>query len=195
MAQGFSEIDGNLRAWIDRQQVFFVGTALSGPDGSINVSPKGMAGTFAVLGPRRVGYLDYTGSGAETIAHLRDNGRIVIMLCAFEGPPKIVRLHGHGRVVRATDPEFADLRVHFGKERIPGQRSIVVVELDRISDRCGFAVPLMEFRSDRDVLDRVQERNDDDYYRDYWRTKNAASIDGMPALGPTTPVGCAGEAG
>ncbi|HEY7813244.1 MAG TPA: pyridoxamine 5'-phosphate oxidase family protein, partial [Nakamurella sp.] len=170
------------RAWIDRQQVFFVGTALSGPDGSINVSPKGMAGTFAVLGPRQVGYLDYTGSGAETIAHLRDNGRIVIMFCAFEGPPKIVRLHGHGRVVRATDPLFDDLRPHFGKERILRQRSIVVVELTLISDSCGYSVPLMEFRSDRDVLDRVQERNDEDYYRVYWQTKNAASIDGLPAL-------------
>ena len=195
MAQVFSEIDANLRAWIDRQQVFFVGTALSGPDGSINVSPKGMAGTFAVLGPRRVGYLDYTGPARRRSPTCATTAASSIMFCAFEGPPKIVRLHGHGRVVRATDPEFADLRVHFGKERIPGQRSIVVVELDRISDSCGFAVPLMEFRSDRDVLDRVQERNDDDYYRDYWRTKNAASIDGMPALGPTTPVGCAGEAG
>ena len=93
-----------------------------GSDGSVNVSPKGMAGTFAVLGPTRVGYLDYTGSGAETIAHLRDNGRIVIMFCAFDGAPKIVRLHGHGRVVRADDPEFADLREHFAKDRTIGQR-------------------------------------------------------------------------
>lgn len=184
MAQVSSEIDGKLRAWIDRQHVFFVGTAPSGSDGSINVSPKGMAGTFAVLGPRQVGYLDYTGSGAETIAHLRNNGRIVVMFCAFEGPPKIVRLHGYGRVVPASDPEFADLRVHFGKERILGQRSIVVVELNRISDSCGFAVPLMEFPSDRDVLDRVQQRNDDEYFCEYRRTKNAASIDGLPALDP-----------
>jgi len=187
MAQVFTEIDGKLRAWIDRQPVFFVGTAPSGADGSVNVSPKGMAGTFAVLGPARVGYLDYTGSGAETIAHLRDNGRIVIMFCAFDGPPKIVRLHGRGRVVRADDPEFADLREHFAKDRTIGQRSIVVVELSRISDSCGFSVPLLDFRSDRDVLDRVQERSGhehgDGYFRDYWARKNAASIDGLPALG------------
>jgi Pyridoxamine 5'-phosphate oxidase len=185
MAQVFSEINGKLRAWIDRQHVFFVGTAPSGSDGCINVSPKGMGGTFAVLGPRRVGYLDYTGSGAETIAHLRDNGRIVIMFCGFAGPPKIVRLHGHGRIVRAIDPEFADLRAHFGKGRTIGQRSIVVVELTRISDSCGFSVPLLDYRSDRDTLDRVQERNDDEYYREYWAEKNAVSIDGLPALGPT----------
>lgn len=184
MGQVFPGIDDKLRAWIDRQHVFFVGTAPSGSGGSINVSPKGMAGTFAVLGPRRVGYLDYTGSGAETIAHLRDNGRIVIMFCAFAGPPKIVRLHGHGRVIRAGEPEFAELRTHFGKDRTMGQRSIVLVELSRISDSCGFSVPLMEFTADRDVLDRVQERNGDEYYRQYWQTTNAASIDGLPALGP-----------
>ncbi len=189
MAHVYAEMDEKLRDWIDRQHVFFVGTAPSGPEGSINVSPKGMAGTFAVLGPRRVGYLDYTGSGAETIAHLTDNGRIVIMFCAFDGPPKIVRLHGHGRVVPATDPEFPGLRAHFGKDRRLGQRSVVVVELTRISDSCGFAVPLMDFRSDRDVLDRVQERNDDDYYREYWRTRNASSIDGLPALGSIPAVG------
>lgn len=182
MSQVFSEIDDQLRRWIDRQPVFFVGTAPSGPDGLINVSPKGMGGTFAVLEPRTVAYLDYTGSGAETIAHLRDNGRIVIMFCAFEGPPKIVRLHGRGRFVPATDPAFAELRTRFDKVRTIGQRSIVLVELDRIADSCGFAVPLMDFRADRDVLDRVQERNDDDYYTKYWQDKNAHSIDGLPAL-------------
>ena len=187
MAQVFPEIDGKLRAWIDRQHVFFVGTAPSGSDGSVNVSPKGMAGTFAVLGPRRVGYLDYTGSGAETIAHLRDNGRIVIMFCAFEGPPKIVRLHGRGRVVPATDAEFDDLRRHFGKERNLGQRSIVIVELARISDSCGFAVPIMDFRADRDLLDRwSQTRADPEFHRSYWREQNTLSIDGLPALDVST---------
>src|SRR5690349_14540481 len=187
MGKVFQEIDDKLAEWISRQHVFFVGTAPAGDGGSVNVSPKGMAGTFAVLGPARVAYLDYTGSGAETIAHLRDNGRIVIMFCAFDGPPKIVRLHGRGRVVRADDPEFADLREHFAKDRTIGQRSIVVVELSRISDSCGFSVPLLDFRSDRDVLDRVQERSGhehgDGYFRDYWAQKNAASIDGLPALG------------
>jgi hypothetical protein len=189
MGKVFAEIDDKLRGWLDRQHVFFVGTAPSGPDGSVNVSPKGMAGTFAVLGPRRVGYLDYTGSGAETIAHLRDNGRIVVMFCAFDGPPRIVRLHGHGRVVRAGVPEFVDLRAHVPKDRTTGQRSVVVIELSRISDSCGYSVPRMDFTADRDVLDRVQERNGDDYYPRYWAENNAVSIDGLPALdaGPRRP--------
>ncbi len=182
MGQVFTEIDGKLRAWIDRQSVFFVGTAPAGPDGAINVSPKGMAGTFAVLGPTRVGYLDFTGSGAETIAHLRDNGRIVIMLCAFDGAPRIVRLHGRGRVVPVADAEFAELRGHFGKSRTNGQRAIIVVEVTRIADSCGWAVPLLDFRADRDILDRAQERHDDQHFRDYWSAKNAVSIDGLPAL-------------
>lgn len=182
MGQVFAEIDGKLHAWIDRQSMFFVGTAPSGADGSINVSPKGMAGTFAVLEPTRVGYLDYTGSGAETIAHLRDNGRIVIMFCAFDGPPRIVRLHGRGRAVLATDPEFAALRRHFGKARTSGQRSIILVELTRISDSCGWSVPLLDFRADRDILDVAQERRSDEHFHRYWAEKNAVSIDGLPAL-------------
>ncbi|MGD3997124.1 pyridoxamine 5'-phosphate oxidase family protein, partial [Xanthomonas citri pv. citri] len=140
------------------------------------------AGTFAVLGPRRVGYLDYTGSGAETIAHLRDNGRIVIMFCAFEGPPKIVRLHGSARAIVPDDPGFSEIRQAFGKDRTAGQRSIIVADLDRISDSCGYSLPLMDFREDRDVLDRAQERRDESYFDDYRRKHNSASIDGLPAL-------------
>ena len=182
MGKIFDSIDDKMAGWINKQHMFFVGTAPSGEDGSINVSPKGMAGTFAVLGPRRVGYLDYTGSGAETIAHLRDNGRIVVMFCALEGPPRIIRLHGQGRTVLADDPEFAELREHFGKERTVGQRSIVVVDLSRIADSCGYSLPLMDFRADRDVLDKVQEHNGDDYYPKYWQDHNACSIDGLPAM-------------
>ena len=181
MGKVYQELDDKLIGWIDRQHIFFVGTAPAGAEGSINVSPKGMGGTFAVLGPRSVAYLDYTGSGAETIAHLRDNGRIVIMFCAFEGPPKIVRLHGTGRPVFPGDPEFDALRPSFGKDRTIGQRSIIVVELARISDSCGYSLPLMDFREDREILDKVQERNDESYYEDYHRTVNAVSIDGMPA--------------
>ena len=186
MATVFDEIDDKLARWINRQHVFFVGTAPSGAGGSVNVSPKGMAGTFAVLGPRRVGYLDYTGSGAETIAHLRDNGRIVIMFCAFDGPPKIVRLHGTGRAVLPYDPEFDKIRPVFGKDRTLGQRSIIVADLERIADSCGYSLPLMDFREDRDVLDRSQERRDQAYFDDYHRRHNSASIDGLPAL-PTEP--------
>lgn len=191
MGQVFAAIDGKLHDWIDRQHMFFVATAPAGTDGLVNLSPKGMAGTFAVLDPSRVGYLDYTGSGAETIAHLRDNGRIVVMFCAFDGPPRIVRLHGRGRVVRTHDAEFAALRARFGKAATSGQRSIVVIELTRISDSCGFSIPLMDFRGDRDVLDRVHDRNDrehgEQYFRDYWAGKNAVSVDGLPALDPADP--------
>jgi hypothetical protein len=160
MGKIFESVDDKLADWIDKQHIFFVGTAPSGAEGSINVSPKGLAGTFAILGPRQAGYLDYTGSGVETIAHLRDNGRIVFMFCAVEGPPRIVRL----------------------QERTRGQRSIIVADLTRISDSCGFSLPLMDYRADRDVLDKVQLHNGDDYYPPYWETKNARSIDGLPGM-------------
>jgi len=122
-------------------------------------------------------------SGAETIAHLRENGRIVLMFCAFDGPPNIVRLHGRGRVVLLDDPEFDQLRPAFAKERELGQRSIVVVDVERVSDSCGYAVPLMDLREDRDLLDRHQERRDPTYFDDYWRTRNA-TIECSPAIAP-----------
>ena len=190
MGKVYQEIDDKLSGWISRQHVFFVGTAPVGDGGSVNVSPKGMGGTFAILGPRRVGYLDYTGSGTETIAHLRENGRVVIMFCAFEGPPMIVRLHGTGRVLLAREQEFDDLRPAFGKDRTLGQRSIIVVDLTRISDSCGHSVPLMDFRADRDILDKSQERRDDAYFVSYQRDRNATSIDGLPGM--PSEVGSAG---
>lgn len=181
MGKVFEQIDGRLRSWLLDQPMFVVASAPN-RGGHVNASPKGMAGTFVVLGPTTVAYLDYTGSGAETIAHLRDNGRIVLMFTAFEGPPKIVRLQGQGRVVHLEDPEFAGLRAHFSKPREIGQRAIIVVECDRIADSCGYSVPLMDFVADRDILDRAQERHDDAYYDTYWARRNAASIDGLPAV-------------
>jgi Pyridoxamine 5'-phosphate oxidase len=177
-----ASIDERLALFLLAQPVFFVGTAPLSADGHVNVSPKGMAGTFAVLGPLRVAYLDFTGSGAETIAHLRENGRVVLMFCAFDGPPNIVRLHGRGRVVLPGDPEFAELRDAFDKERSLGQRSIVVVDVERVSDSCGYAVPRMDLREDRDLLDRHQERRDPAYFDQYWRDRNAVSIDGLDAV-------------
>ena len=182
MAKIHDTIDARLERFLLDQPVFFVGTAPRSDHGHVNVSPKGMGGTFAVLSEHRVAYLDYTGSGAETIAHLRENGRIVLMFCAFEGPPSIVRLHGHGRVVLPEDGEFDELRSHFPKERVLGQRSIIVVDVARISDSCGFSVPLMELRGDRDLLDRHHERRDPEYFTDYLRRRNATSIDGLPAV-------------
>ncbi|MGI8668088.1 MAG: pyridoxamine 5'-phosphate oxidase family protein [Jatrophihabitans sp.] len=175
-------IDSTLAGWLLRQPMFFVATAPLDADGHVNISPKGMAGTFAVLDRYRVGYLDYYGSGAETIAHLRQNGRITLMFAAFHGKPSIVRLFGRGRTVLPEDPEFAELRTAFGKDRVTAQRSIIVVELDRVQDSCGYAVPLMEFVADRTVLDLHQEKKGAAAYEAYPETKNARSIDGLPAL-------------
>jgi hypothetical protein len=183
MAAVLDEIDDKLAGWLLAQPVLFVATAPLAASGCVNVSPKGMAGTFVVLGPHRVAYLDYFGSGVETVAHVRENGRIVLMACAFTGPPKIVRLHGRGTIVLPGDPAFAELRQRFAKQREHGQRAIVVIDVDRISDSCGYSVPLLDFVADRDVLDRSQERRDPGYYTDYAVTRNARSIDGLPALG------------
>lgn len=182
MAKIYDTIDDRLADFIRAQAVFFVATAPLADDGHLNVSPKGMGGTFAVLGPLSVGYLDYTGSGAETIAHLRENGRIVVMFCAFDGKPNIVRLHGRGRVVLPDDPGYEELRGRFGKAERSGERSVIVVDVDRVADACGFAVPRMDFVADRDVLDRNNARRDEAYFQRYRATKNAVSIDGLPAL-------------
>jgi hypothetical protein len=179
----YDGIDSSLATWLARQPVFFVGTAPLDGDGHVNVSPKGMAGTFVIFDPHRVGYLDYYGSGSETIAHLRENGRITLMFAAFEGRPTIVRLYGKGRLVLPRDAEFAVLRAAFPKERVTAQRAIVIVDLDRVSDSCGYAVPLMDFVADRTVLDLRQEKRGAAAYREYPETKNATSIDGLPALG------------
>lgn len=184
MGATYEEIDEKLRNWLLAQPMFVVATAPLSGDGHVNVSPKGMSGTFAVLGPRRVAYLDYTGSGAETIAHLRENGRITLMFTAFTGPPKIVRLSGRGHLLRPDHPDYPEYRAAFGKSRELGIRSIVIADLDRIADSCGFSVPLLDFVADRDLLDRYQERRDDFYFPEYWRTRNATSIDNLPALDP-----------
>jgi hypothetical protein len=182
MAKIYDAIDDKLGAWLLAQPVFFVGSAPLAADGHVNVSPKGMAGTFAVLGPHRVGYLDYFGSGIETVAHLQENGRVVLMFCAFGGGPKIVRLHGRGRPVFPGDPEFGEVRARFGKERDHALRSIVVVDVERIADSCGFSVPLMDYVGDRDVLDRSQESRPAEYFDRYAVERNSASIDGLPGL-------------
>ncbi|MBR8740617.1 pyridoxamine 5'-phosphate oxidase family protein [Nocardiopsis sp. MG754419] len=187
MGKIHDHISPRMARFLLEQPVFFVGSAPLDAEGHVNVSPKGMSGTFAILDEHRVAYLDYTGSGAETIAHVRENGRVVLMFCAFTGPPNIVRLHGRGRILTPTDPEFAPLRRRFPKERTLGQRSLVVVDVHRISDSCGFSVPLMEWTGDRDLLDRHHERHDPAYFDEYHRTRNATGIDGTPALSPPGP--------
>ena len=180
MGKVFESIDEKLAAFLLAQPVFFVGTAPSGAEGHVNVSPKGLSGSFAVLGPREVAYLDLTGSGAETIAHLRDNGRVCLMFCAFSGPPKIVRLHGHGEVVLPGADGFEELTARFPER--PGARSVIRIEVDRIADSCGYAVPLMELEGDRAQLVRWAAAKGSEGLDDYRRTRNERSIDGLPAL-------------
>jgi hypothetical protein len=181
----YDVIDGRLLEFVRKQPVFFVATAPV--DVHVNVSPKGMRGSFVVLGERRVAYLDYTGSGIETVAHLRQNGRITLMFCAFEGPPKIVRLHGRGEAVLPEDPRFPELFGCFDGMPTHALRSVVVIEVDRVSDSCGYAVPLMEYVGERTLLTEVNGRKSVDDLVEYRNVKNTASIDGLP--------GCSGSIG
>jgi predicted pyridoxine 5'-phosphate oxidase superfamily flavin-nucleotide-binding protein len=180
MGKVHERIDDRLRAFLEAQHVFFVGTAPLSADGRVSVSPKGVGGTFVVLDDRTVAYLDITASGAETIAHLRENGRVTLMFCAFEGPPNVVRLHGRGRVVSLYDAGFADLLEHFDERR--GARAVIVVDVERVSDSCGYGVPLYDLVGERDLLPAFMDRKGADGQAAYRRTKNRTSIDGLPAF-------------
>ena len=180
MGRSYEMLDERLTQFLRRQHVFFVATAPLAADGMINLSPKGLD-TFDVLDEHRVAYLDLTGSGVETIAHLRENGRIVVMFCAFEGPPRIVRLHGRGRVVRPEDPGFDALAGRFTPR--PGVRSVVEIEVTRIADSCGFGVPLLTYQGERPQLDAWAGAKGPDGLADYRAKKNAVSLDGLPGLG------------
>jgi hypothetical protein len=190
----YDTIDDVLRSWLDKQPMFFVATAPNDPAGHVNVSPKGGAGVFRVLGPNRVAYVDLVGSGVETVAHLQENGRIVVMFCAFAGPPKIYRLHGQGRSIPEDDPEFAALLPEFaldGEQR-PLARGIVVVDVARISDSCGFGVPRMEMVAERDQLlrwsENQQAKNGDAWKARYMAANNAQSIDGLRGYDPAAEL-------
>lgn len=168
--------------------MFFVATAPLADDGRVNVSPKGVDGTSLVVDAHTFAYLDITASGAETIAHLRENGRITVMFCAFEGKPKIVRLHGRGRVVQSDAPEFAAWASRFeGVAASPAHRAVIVVDVARVSDSCGFGVPFMSFEGERRMLVAHAERHGAEGVRAYQRQKNLTSIDGLPALNLPTP--------
>jgi predicted pyridoxine 5'-phosphate oxidase superfamily flavin-nucleotide-binding protein len=190
MAKLFERIEDGLREFIEAQPVFFVGTAPTGSDGHVNVSPKGGRGLFRVTGPHGFAYVDLMGSGIETAAHLRDNGRIVVMFAAFEGPPKIVRLHGRGRVVQQGDPEFTGLLASFDPpdEQLRAVRSVITVEVTRVSDSCGFVVPRMTYEGERDQLYRYVDNRvrklGPDAVRSYVTASNAQSLDGLPGLDP-----------
>jgi predicted pyridoxine 5'-phosphate oxidase superfamily flavin-nucleotide-binding protein len=175
-----ARIDARMRDFVARQHVFFVGTAPRADDGHVNVSPRGLPGTFGLIGERTFAWVDTSGSGSETIAHLRENGRIVVMFCAFDGAPTVVRFHGRGRVVTRYDEEFAGLAARFAD--VPGARAVIVVDIERISDACGYGVPLMEYVGERDLLPRYFARQGVAGSAEYRRRKNRTSIDGLPAF-------------
>jgi hypothetical protein len=179
MGKTYPTIDARLEQFIAEQRVFFVATAPLAATGHVNLSPKGLD-TFRVLAPRQVAYLDLTGSGVETIAHLRENGRIVLMFCAFSGSPRIVRLHGRGNVVEPHDAGFAAVRARFPQHA--GVRSVIAIDVERISDSCGYAVPLYDFVAERDTLAQWTRRKTAEQLDAYRVEHNAQSIDGLAGL-------------
>lgn len=179
MGKIYPTIDDSVRKFIEAQPLFFVGSAPLDPGGHVNVSPKGLD-TLRVLGPLTIAYLDLTGSGIETVSHLKENGRIVLMFCAFQGPPKIYRLHGNGRVIEPEQPEFPDLAAHFPDYE--GTRAIIVVEISRISDSCGYGVPLLNYEGERSQLPAWAHKLGPEKLKTYRREKNHQSIDRVPGL-------------
>jgi hypothetical protein len=179
MGKVFDEIDQQLRTFIEAQHVFFVATSPLDPSGHINLSPKGLD-SFRIVDPGTVAYLDFVGSGAETIAHLRENRRIVVMFCAFDGSPKILRLHGSGEVLEPRDAGNAELRGLFTAP-LP-DRSIIRIRVTRISDSCGFGVPRYAFQNDRAQLSEWSSQKGTVELTEYQIKKNRVSVDGLPAL-------------
>lgn len=181
MGKSYSAIDDAVKKFIEHQQVFFVGTAPLDPTGHVNISPKGLD-TFRVLGPRTVAYLDLTGSGIETVAHVKENGRIVLMFCAFDGPPKIFRLYGQARAVEPNDGEFSRLQTSFPE--MAGIRSIIVVELSDITDSCGFGVPLLQYQGQREQHQAWAHKVGPEAITKYQRDNNQRSRDDLPGVTP-----------
>jgi hypothetical protein len=179
MGRTYDALTGDLTSWLLDQHVFFVATAPLSLEGHVNLSPKGHD-CFRVLSPTCVGYLDLTGSGAETIAHIRENGRITLLFTAFEGPPRIVRLHGQGAVVVPGTERWPELSSHFPD--LPGIRSVIVVNVRRVATSCGYSVPLLTYTGERPTLIEWAERKGPDGLVDYRAEKNTTSIDGLSAL-------------
>ncbi len=182
MGKEFKQIDSRIRSWIERQKLFFVSTAPLSGDGMINCSPKGLDG-LRVTGPHELVYADVGGSGIETVAHVRENGRIVIMLCAFEGPPKIFRFYGSGSVVQSYDERFDSLREMFG--HLPTVRNFIVVNVTCIRDACGFGVPEYEYKGERSAHRKWSDAKTPEELAEYRREKNSQSLDGLPGLDGT----------
>ncbi len=181
MGKVYDVIDDATARFVERQRMFFVATAPRADDGHVNLSPKGVDGTFRILAPKRVGYLDFVGSGVETIAHLRENGRITLMFTAFEGSPKTVRLYGTGRAILTSDPAFDEAAAPFAPAG-PSARAVIVVDVERVAHSCGYGVPLYTFEGERSQLSAWAERKGPEGIRAYAREKNARSIDGLKGL-------------
>jgi hypothetical protein len=179
MGKVYEQIDDRLARWVRKQKLFFVATAPLSGDGHVNCSPKG-GDTLRVVGPRQLAYLDGAGSGIETVAHLRENGRIVLMMCAFEGSPRIVRFHGRGEVVDPTDARFPALLASFPP--YPSTRSIILIDVDRIADSCGYGVPFYDYVGERDDSAKYVAKAKDRTIRNYLVKNNQQSIDGLPGL-------------
>lgn len=179
MAKVLPAIDEELAAWIEAQPLFFNATAPLSAEGHINLSPRGLD-TFRVLGPLEVAYLDFTGSGNESAAHITENGRITLMFCAFSGEPRILRLYGQGEVILPDSEAWPSLRTLFPAE-LPPARQIVRVTVERVQTSCGFGVPLMDFLRQRDELVRWAERKGEEGVRKYQERNNRISMDGLPA--------------
>lgn len=177
MSKRHDAISSELKAWIEAQKIFFVSTAPLSSEAHLNCSPKG-GDSFRILSDQEVAYLDFTGSGVETIAHLQENGRILILFCAFSGPPRIVRLHGKGEVLYPSDPDFARLIGSFPENA--GARAILRLRLTRISDSCGYSVPFFDYVGPRDGLDKWAKTKGPEELSAYRQKKNAQSIDGLP---------------
>lgn len=186
MGKEYARVEGRLRTFIEAQPVFFTASAPLAGDGTVNLSPKGVSGSFTVLDPLTLAYLDFAGSHSETIAHLRENGRITLMWCAFQGPPTIVRVHGRGEPVFRDDPRFEELVARFpGVDPVPhGLRAVIVVHAETIRDSCGYAVPFMAYESDRDLHAKRFSREDDASLDAYFGQKEhiRTSMDGLPGL-------------
>ncbi len=175
MAKQFDSIDERHSAFIQQQKIFFVATA--GAEGRVNLSPKGMD-SFRVCSPNKVRWLNYTGSGNETAAHLYENGRITVMFCSYEGPPNILRLYGNGRVIHPRDPAWSESLARFPEKS--GARQIIEVAVDLVQTSCGYAVPLFDYQGERDTLVRWSEKKGEAGIKAYWEENNQISIDGKP---------------
>lgn len=181
MSKEYTKIDERMQAWMERQQMFFVATAPLSPDGLVNCSPKGLD-SLRILGPNQIAYLDLGGSGIETVAHLKENARIVIMMCAFDGPPKIFRFYGTGTAIEPQHPDFADMLGKFPEQ--PAVRNFIRIDIERIRDSCGFGVPLYEFQKHRESLTNHYEQRTKSEIEESRLQKNSVSLDGLEGLMP-----------